>query len=101
MTAVNIITTADTPIVLGAGVDRVDGQLKVTGGADYPSDVAYPNMAHASLVRSTIAAGHITSLDIRGAESAPGVVAILTHLNVPRLNRGPRSLLGPSPPPPC
>ena len=100
MTAVNIITTADTPIVLGAGVDRVDGQLKVTGGADYPSDVAYPNMAHASLVRSTIAAGRITSLDIHGAESAPGVVAILTHLNVPRLNRGPRSLLGPSPPPP-
>ena len=100
MTATDTSTAADTATILGPGVDRVDGPLKVTGAASYPSDVTYPNLAHAALVRSTIASGRISSLDTRDAESAPGVLAVLTHLNAPRLERGPMSLLGPSPQPP-
>jgi xanthine dehydrogenase YagR molybdenum-binding subunit len=94
------MTAVANETILGPGVDRVDGPLKVTGAALYPSDVTYPDLAHAALVRSTIAAGRITTIDTAAAESAPGVLAILTHLNAPRLERGPTSLLGPSPLPP-
>lgn len=86
--------------LIGAGVDRVDGPLKVTGAAHYPSDFSFPNMAHAALVRSTIAAGTISAIDTSAAETAPGVLAVITHTSAPKLERGPMTLLGASPPPP-
>ena len=56
-------TTDAAPPVLGTGVDRVDGRLKVMGAAHYPSDFRLPEMAHAAMVRSTIAAGTIAGID--------------------------------------
>ncbi|MFC5752739.1 xanthine dehydrogenase family protein molybdopterin-binding subunit [Actinomadura rugatobispora] len=94
------MTTLETRPVIGAGIDRVDAPLKVTGKAQYPNDVDRPGMAHAALVRSTIAAGRIRGIDAAEAEAAPGVLAVITHLNAPRLERGPTTLLGPSPPAP-
>ena len=35
----------------------------MTGAAPYPSDVTFPDLAHAALVQSTIAAGTIRSID--------------------------------------
>jgi CO/xanthine dehydrogenase Mo-binding subunit len=52
-------TIVAPPALVGPGVDRVDGRLKVTGAARYPSDFSLPEMAYAALVRSTIAAGTI------------------------------------------
>ena len=83
--------------LLGDPVDRVDGPLKVTGAAPYPSDVRLPGMAHAALVRSTIAAGRIRHIDTVAAEAAPGVLAVITHKNAPKLERGPLSILGVAP----
>jgi xanthine dehydrogenase YagR molybdenum-binding subunit len=54
-------------------------------------------MAHAALVRSTIAAGRISRIDTVAAEAAPGVLAVITHENAPNLERGPLSVLGPAP----
>jgi len=51
------MTTLERVRLVGAGVDRVDGPRKVTGSAPYPNDFSFPNLAHAALVRSTIAAG--------------------------------------------
>ncbi|MEV6318401.1 xanthine dehydrogenase family protein molybdopterin-binding subunit [Streptomyces sp. NPDC051776] len=85
---------------VGLGVDRVDGPLKVTGAAPYPSDIGFPHLAHAVLVRTTVAAGRISVVDTSEAEAAPGVLAVITHLNAPRLARGARTILGPEPPPP-
>ena len=42
-------------------------------------------MAHGAIVRSTVANGRIASIDSAAAERAPGVVAVLTHRNAPRL----------------
>jgi CO/xanthine dehydrogenase Mo-binding subunit len=56
------VTTSEAAPLLGTGADRVDGRLKVTGAASYPSDFSLPGMAHAALVRSTIAAGTIATL---------------------------------------
>jgi CO/xanthine dehydrogenase Mo-binding subunit len=94
------MTMSKTAPLLGTGVDRVDGRLKVTGAAHYPPDFTLPGMAHAALVRSTIAAGAIASLDTAAAEAAPGVLAVITHENAPRLHKAKRNLLFRPPPPP-
>ncbi|MFD3440351.1 xanthine dehydrogenase family protein molybdopterin-binding subunit [Streptomyces sp. NPDC058685] len=96
------MTTLESPgrTVVGEGVDRVDAPLKVTGAAHYPNDFSYPGMVHAALVGSTIAAGRIRSIDASDAQSAPGVLTVITHLTAPQLPRGPMTLLGPSPPAP-
>ncbi len=85
---------------LGAGIDRVDGWQKVSGRAQYSGDVTVPGLVHAALVRSTIAAGHITGIDTSRAEAAPGVLAVVTPDNAPRVERGPDTGLWSQPPPP-
>ncbi|WUH91656.1 xanthine dehydrogenase family protein molybdopterin-binding subunit [Streptomyces sp. NBC_00433] len=87
-------------VVVGAGINRVDGPRKVAGAAPYPSDFTARGQAHAALVGSTVAAGRVVGIDTAAAEASPGVIAVLTHLNMPRLERGPMTALGTSPPPP-
>jgi xanthine dehydrogenase YagR molybdenum-binding subunit len=69
----------------GRSLERVDGRLKVTGKATYSSDVPVAHLAHAVVVGSTISRGRVAAIDARAAERAPGVVAVLTHDNAPRL----------------
>jgi xanthine dehydrogenase YagR molybdenum-binding subunit len=82
---------------IGDPVDRVDGPLKVTGGALYPSDFSFPDLTHAVLVQSTIAAGTIRGIDAANAEAAPGVLAVITHENAPALVAGPTARFDASP----
>jgi xanthine dehydrogenase YagR molybdenum-binding subunit len=70
---------------IGAEVSRVDGPNKVTGQATYAAEFRLRNMAYAALVTTTIPSGTITRLDTSAAEAAPGVVAVLSHLNASRL----------------
>jgi len=63
----------------------VDGRLKVTGGAKYAAEFALPNVAYAVIVTSTIAKGRVERIDTAAAERAPGVLAVLTPQNAPRL----------------
>jgi CO/xanthine dehydrogenase Mo-binding subunit len=93
-------TTGTTARVVGPAVDRVDGRQKVTGTARYPSDVSFPDLAHASLVRATIAAGTITRIGTGAARAAPGVLAVLTHENAERLHGAKRNMMTPPPEPP-
>src|SRR5215470_14707694 len=93
-------TTAAPAALVGPGVDRVDGRLKVMGAARYPSDFSLPEMAHATLVRSTIAAGTIAHLDTTRAAAAAGVLAVITHENAGQLHKGKRNMVYPAPPPP-
>jgi CO/xanthine dehydrogenase Mo-binding subunit len=92
------MTTATREKIIGDPVDRVDGPLKVTGAAPYPSDFALPDLTHAVLVQSTIAAGTIRAIDAAQAEAAPGVLAVLTHENVPALVEAPTTLVDGPPP---
>lgn len=85
---------------LGAGIDRVDGWQKVSGRAQYSIDATWPDLVHAALVRSTVAAGRITGIDTARAEAAPGVVTVVTPDNAPRVERGPDTGLWSQPPPP-
>jgi xanthine dehydrogenase YagR molybdenum-binding subunit len=70
---------------MGTAVSRVDGWLKVTGAAKYPAEFNPPNAVYASIVMSPIAKGTITAIDSGAAEKAPGVLAVITHLNAPKL----------------
>jgi xanthine dehydrogenase YagR molybdenum-binding subunit len=84
----------------GQGMDRIDGIYKVTGAANYATDYKIRNMAYAVLFKSTIAAGEIIGIDSSEAEKLPGVLAVITHQNAPRLNekggiRGGALLQGP------
>ena len=92
------MTTARREKIIGESVDRVDGPLKVTGAAPYPSDFAFPDLTHAVLVQSTIAAGTIKRIDATNAEAAAGVLAVITHENASALVEAPMTRLGPPPP---
>ena len=80
---------------VGQPISRIDGRLKVTGGARYTADLPLAAMTHAAIVYSTIANGRIVSIDAGVAEKAPGVLAVITHTNMPRMNRLPWSHLRP------
>ena len=63
--------------------DRVDGIYKVTGKAKYFAEYELPGLTYGVLVTSTITKGKITALDTKAAEKAPGVIAVISHLNKP------------------
>jgi xanthine dehydrogenase YagR molybdenum-binding subunit len=71
--------------IIGQGIDRLDGRLKVTGAARYAAEHAIPRLAHAAMVTSTIPSGRITSIDTDAARALPGVLVVMTHQNAPRL----------------
>lgn len=74
-----------TTAFIGQPISRVDGRQKVTGGARYAAEFDQPGQAYGAIVRSTVANGRIASIDGAAAERAPGVLAVLTHRNAPRL----------------
>ncbi|WP_347052395.1 xanthine dehydrogenase family protein molybdopterin-binding subunit [Flavobacterium olei] len=65
-----------------SNINRVDGFAKVTGSATYSAEYKTPGVVYACLVGSTIAKGRVNSIDTKKAEWAPGVLAVITHLNV-------------------
>ena len=75
---------------IGQPISRADGRLKVTGGARYVADIPVEGVLHAAIVHSIIANGRLVAIDAGKADSAPGVVAVLTHKNMPRLDPAPK-----------
>lgn len=66
-------------------LDRVDGKAKVTGQAKYAAEYEFPGLVYGVLVSSTITKGIITAIDTQRAEKAPGVLAVITHQNAPKV----------------
>ena len=75
---------------IGAPIPRADGRLKVTGRAAYTADIPCADAAHAAIVHSTIPSGRTIAIDTETAEKAPGVLAVFTHRNMPRMNPTPK-----------
>jgi len=67
------------------GIKRVDGRLKVTGAIKYAAEYNLPGLVYGAVVSSTIAKGAMTGIDSKAAEKAPGVLAVLSHLNAPEV----------------
>jgi xanthine dehydrogenase YagR molybdenum-binding subunit len=66
--------------VLGRATDRIEGPLKTTGTARYAYEwhEEVPNAAYGYVIGSAIAKGRIVSIDVHGAKTAPGVLAVIT-----------------------
>lgn len=64
-------------------LDRVDGKAKVTGTAKYSAEYNIPGLTYGVIIGSTITRGTITAIDSKAAERAPGVLAVISHLNSP------------------
>ena len=71
--------------IVGAPLSRVDGPSKVSGAALYTADIVLEHLAYATMVCSTIAKGQIVRIDSAEAARAPGVLAVMTHENAPRM----------------
>ena len=71
-----------TPYV-GTAQRRVDGALKVTGGAKYAAEFTSPDLAYGYVVSSAVSKGKIKTIDIAAALAVPGIVDVLTHENRP------------------
>jgi xanthine dehydrogenase YagR molybdenum-binding subunit len=75
---------ADRMTVLGRPIPRIDGPIKTTGTAPYAyerHDVAEGQLIGYPL-GAAIAKGRIVSMDTREAAAAPGVVAVVTTLEM-------------------
>jgi xanthine dehydrogenase YagR molybdenum-binding subunit len=84
--------TNAAPGVVGQPLSRVDGWAKVTGQARYSAEYnQLPGLVHAVLRTSDVAKGRVTSIDTSAAQRQPGVLAVFTHENLPKLAKTPNN----------
>jgi len=76
---------SETLISVGKPLERIDGIDKVTGAAKYATDIKIENMLHAKLLRSPHAHARVKHIDTSAAEKLPGVRAVATILEVPKV----------------
>jgi xanthine dehydrogenase YagR molybdenum-binding subunit len=70
---------------VGAPLARLEGREKVTGQARYAFEQPAEGVLYATVVQASIARGAIRGVDAGAALALPGVVAVLSHENAPRL----------------
>lgn len=64
--------------MIGESTLRSEDRRLLTGTARFTADIALPGQAYVAFVRSTHAHADITAIDVAGATSAVGVLAVLT-----------------------
>ncbi|MEN9230925.1 MAG: molybdopterin-dependent oxidoreductase [Thermostichus sp. DG02_5_bins_236] len=69
---------------VGRNIPKQDGPVIVSGQAAYTGDFTPAGLLHLRVLRSPYAHARIRSLDAEAALALPGVVAVLTHKDVPR-----------------
>ncbi|MDX2536070.1 xanthine dehydrogenase family protein molybdopterin-binding subunit [Streptomyces scabiei] len=95
------MTTAPTAHqgAVGTARTRVEGRDKVTGAARYAGEIPLTGLVHGWLALSTVARGRIRAIETADALAMPGVLAVLTHENAPRLDTDYAGLMGTKPDP--
>ncbi|AVC46936.1 aldehyde oxidoreductase molybdenum-binding subunit PaoC (plasmid) [Rhizobium leguminosarum] len=80
----------DRMTVVGQPILRIDGQLKTTGRAIYAYEWHDANSpyAYGYPLGAAIAKGRIKSMDVTAAKDAPGVLDVVTTLDVGERKRG-------------
>jgi CO/xanthine dehydrogenase Mo-binding subunit len=68
------------------GEIRGDYLDKVTGAAQFASDVVVPGMLHGRILRSPLPHARITGINVSAALAMPGVVAVLTGADLAGMN---------------
>jgi aerobic carbon-monoxide dehydrogenase large subunit len=76
--------TRKAPFV-GRSLLRREDQRLLTGQGQYIADLTLPHMLHAVFIRSHVAHAHIRSIDVSRAATAPGVVYVLSGIDLARI----------------
>ncbi|MDJ0748180.1 MAG: molybdopterin-dependent oxidoreductase [Woeseiaceae bacterium] len=76
---------ADTPV--GRPLPNPNAKAKIDGSARFTDDYEFPGMLYARTKRAGVPHARILSIDTAAARELTGVHAVLTHDDVPGLNR--------------
>jgi carbon-monoxide dehydrogenase large subunit len=68
--------------MIGQPIPRIEDPRLLRGHGRYSDDVTLPRQTHARLVRSPHAHAAVRGIDVTGAQAAPGVVAVLTGVEL-------------------
>ncbi len=74
--------------VIGRPLPKIDAWAKVTGETRYADDLFLPRMAFGKLLRSPHSHARITRIDTARARALPGVFAVITGHDLPRVKFG-------------
>jgi xanthine dehydrogenase YagR molybdenum-binding subunit len=74
-------------VARGDALPRIDGHAKVTGAARYAAEHVADGMTFGVVVNATIPRGRIAALHLEAARAVPGVLAILSHQDRPRMRK--------------
>jgi xanthine dehydrogenase molybdenum-binding subunit len=72
--------------VIGTRPVRPDGADKVTGRAAYGADIHLPGLLHGKVLRSPHAHARIIAIDTSAATAMPGVYAVITAIDMGKLD---------------
>src|SRR5438552_14559533 len=78
----------DAFAVIGQPLPKIDAWGKVTGETRYADDLVLPRMAYAKLLRSPHPHALIKRIDTSRARAVPGVYAVITGHDLPRVKFG-------------
>ena len=70
---------------VGKRLRRPDVMAKVTGSAQYGADMKLPGMLIGRILMSPYAHAKVVTCDTSKAKALPGVEAVITHEDVPKL----------------
>ena len=82
MTAIEDRTTQAPEREVGKARRRKEDARLITGRTTWTDNMVLPGMLHLAVVRSPVAHGKISSIDVSAAQEAPGVIAVLTGRDV-------------------
>lgn len=71
-----------TVAYIGSDVARREDRRFLIGDGRYVADLVDARTLHAAFVRSTVASGTVTGIDISAADALPGVRAVLTGIDL-------------------
>jgi putative selenate reductase molybdopterin-binding subunit len=71
--------------VVGKSLRKVEGHKLVTGAPAFTDDISMPGMLYGKILPSPHAHARINRIDTRKAKALPGVHAVLTYKDVPRV----------------
>jgi 4-hydroxybenzoyl-CoA reductase alpha subunit len=74
--------------VVGQPLPKIDAWAKVTGETRYADDLAVPRLAYGRLLRSPHPHARIRAIDTTRARALPGVYAVITGADLPRVKFG-------------
>ena len=74
--------------IVGKSVPRLDGLEKATGRARFAADISLPGTLVGKALRSPHAHARIVSIDVSAAKALPGVYAVITGDDTPKIPWG-------------